>query len=81
VRHEVRLGELDEAVTEVFVAEWLVPVGQAVEQGQPILEAISDKASFDVEADASGTLVEQCVEAEQRIAPGDLLAVLELQPT
>jgi pyruvate/2-oxoglutarate dehydrogenase complex dihydrolipoamide acyltransferase (E2) component len=81
VRHEIRLGALDEATSEAFVAEWLVQVGEAVEEGQSILEAITDKASFDVEADASGTLIEQCVGAEQRIAPGDLLAVLETQAT
>lgn len=81
MRHEVRLSELDKSINEVFVAEWLVEVGDRVEEGQAILEAITDKASVDIECDASGTLVEQCVEAEQRIVPGDVLAVVETQAT
>jgi len=76
MRHDIRLPELEDA-TEVFVVEWFVDVGDSVSEGQAIIEVVTDKANIDVEADVAGTLTERCVEPEQRVATGDLLAIVE----
>ena len=53
---EIILPKLGFAMTEGNIAEWLVPDGGAVVQGQPLFSLENDKAVQEVEAPASGTL-------------------------
>lgn len=53
---EVILPKLGFSMTEGTIAEWLVPDGGAVTQGQPLFSLENDKAVQEVEAPASGTL-------------------------
>ena len=53
---EIILPKLGFSMTEGNIAEWLVPDGGAVVQGQPLFSLESDKAVQEVEAPASGTL-------------------------
>ena len=50
------LPELGEGVTKATVACWHVKPGEAVEAGQDVVEVVTDKASFNVEAPAAGRL-------------------------
>lgn len=78
MRHEVKLPVFDEGMTEAFVAQWLVPVGGTVSAGDELVEVITDKVNMIVEADASGTLAEQCFAEEARVAVGEVLAVIDI---
>ena len=53
---EIILPKLGFSMTEGSIAEWLVPEGGSVVQGQPLFSLESDKAVQEVEAPASGTL-------------------------
>ena len=53
---EIILPKLGFSMTEGNIAEWLVPDGGAVVQGQPLFSLENDKAVQEVEAPASGTL-------------------------
>lgn len=77
MRHEVRVPDFGGAASEAFVAEWLKQEGDAVAAGEELLELITDKANVAVVAPAAGTLAECHAAAEQRVEPGDLLAVVE----
>ena len=50
------LPELGEGVTKATVACRHVKPGEAVEAGQDVVEVVTDKASFNIEAPASGRL-------------------------
>lgn len=79
MRHEVRLDVQGEDIEEAFVAQWYVEVDGSVNSGEPLVEIMTDKVNMDVCSEVSGTVVELCVEEEGRIAPGDLLAVLDIE--
>ena len=59
---ELKIPQVGESIATVFVARWLVAPGEPVQEGQPVLEIDSDKASMEVPANAAGVLVEQLAE-------------------
>jgi pyruvate/2-oxoglutarate dehydrogenase complex dihydrolipoamide acyltransferase (E2) component len=77
MRHEIKVPDLGEGVTEAFVSEWLVPLDANVSVGTEVIEMMTDKANFAVEAEAAGTLVEQRVAEEERVTVGQVLGVIE----
>ncbi len=73
---KVRMPRVDANVEEGAVGRWLVGCGESVRAGQPLVEIITDKATFELEADESGVLVRQ-VAAEKSVVPvGYVIAVL-----
>lgn len=53
---EVFIPKLGQTMEEATLVRWLVEEGAAVEEGQPILDVDTDKATFTVEAPAKGFL-------------------------
>jgi len=53
---ELFIPQLGQTVEEVTIVSWYVSDGDKVKQGQEILEVETDKAVFDVEATADGTI-------------------------
>lgn len=54
--HPIRMPKAGQSMTEGKVLKWLKKEGDSVRQGDPILEIETDKASLEVEAQASGVL-------------------------
>jgi pyruvate dehydrogenase E2 component (dihydrolipoamide acetyltransferase) len=59
------------------VATWLKQVGDRVERGEAIVQVETDKATLEMEATDSGTLVDIVAEAGQEVPVGDVIAYLE----
>ena len=59
------------------VVAWLKQVGDAVARGEPLVEIETDKTTIQVEALASGTLVEIVAEEGAEVPVGDVVAYLE----
>jgi pyruvate dehydrogenase E2 component (dihydrolipoamide acetyltransferase) len=59
------------------IARWLKQVGDVVERGEPIAEIATDKATLEMEAMVSGTLVEVAAEEGSEAAVGDVIAYVE----
>jgi pyruvate/2-oxoglutarate dehydrogenase complex dihydrolipoamide acyltransferase (E2) component len=72
---EVLLPKLGLTMQEGTIEEWLVPAGQAVSVGEPILRLATDKVDVEVEAEAEGHL-HPVVEAGATLAPGVRIAWL-----
>ena len=53
---EVLLPKLGLTMQEGTIDEWLVPAGQQVQVGDPILRLATDKVDVDVEAESAGRL-------------------------
>ena len=74
---QVLLPELGEGIEKATVAFWHNAVGDQVKKDDDIVEVVTDKATFNVPAGASGTIKEVCVAEGQEAKIGDCLAIIE----
>jgi pyruvate dehydrogenase E2 component (dihydrolipoamide acetyltransferase) len=76
-RTEVRMPNLGYDMEAGKVVAWLKQVGDTVARGDPIVEIETDKTTIEVEALASGTLVEIVAEEGSEVPVGEVVAYLE----
>jgi 2-oxoglutarate dehydrogenase E2 component (dihydrolipoamide succinyltransferase) len=73
---EVRVPELGESVVSAVVASWLKHEGDAVQQGDALVELETDKVNVEVSADQSGVLQKIIKHEGDEVQVGDVLAEL-----
>lgn len=73
---KVVMPKLSLTMKEGTVGKWYKKEGDAVEKGEPIVEVISEKATYDLEAPASGVLRKILVEGGADAKVNDTLAVI-----
>ena len=71
------LPELGEGISKATVACWHSKVGDKVKAGDEILEVVTDKATFNVEAPVTGKLASIAVAEGKDGAVGGVLGVIE----
>jgi pyruvate dehydrogenase E2 component (dihydrolipoamide acetyltransferase) len=59
------------------LGSWLKQVGDSVDQGEPIAEVETEKATVDIESPASGTLVEVRFAAGDEVPVGEILGYVD----
>ena len=72
----VKIPAVGESITEVIVGEWSVADGEIVELDQVICEMESEKATFELNAEVSGTLKIK-VEEGATIQIGEVICEIE----
>ena len=72
----VRLPQLGENITEGVVGCWRKREGEAVAVGEPLVEIITSKATFDVESPATGILRSTLAPEKSHIPVGYILAII-----
>lgn len=77
MRHEMKVPDLGQGVTDGFVVEWLKEVGEDVDEGEGLVEVMTDKANVEVPSPVSGTVVELLVAADTRVKVDDAIAIIE----
>src|SRR5579862_5311368 len=70
----VRMPPLAATSDELRIVQWLRDVGSTVEQGDVLLEVETDKATLEVEATVSGTLLAVLHGPGETVAVGEVLA-------
>jgi len=74
---EVVMPKLSEGMMEGTVVKWLKKEGGKVEKGEPLVEVMTEKATYEVESPAGGILSKVLV-AEEEISPvGSVLGIIE----
>lgn len=71
---DVTLPKWGMTMQEATISEWLVAVGDAVSEGQPIVRIESDKVEADVESPGSGTVSEIVVAEGEDAEVGSVIA-------
>ena len=75
---DIELPSYSPSMEEADLIGWLVAPGDYVNEGDPIAEIETDKATGELEAPASGTLIEICVpEGTTGVKVGTVVARLE----
>ena len=75
---EVKLPSLGEDAGNVAtVSFWQIDVGDEIEEGEDLVELVTDKATFNVPCPFAGTLKEVKLEEGEEVKVGDVLGILE----
>jgi 2-oxoglutarate dehydrogenase E2 component (dihydrolipoamide succinyltransferase) len=67
----------DDAPEEAEVSFWYVEEGEHVEEGQDMVEMVTDKAAFTVPAPASGVVASIAVDEGDKVKVGQVMATME----
>jgi len=70
------LADLDLGEVPVLACSWLAEQGARVVQGDRLLEVVAGEVCVDLEAPATGRLMQRCVGPEDRLTVGQILAVI-----
>ena len=79
MRNELFMPELGLDEGSVAISLWLVEVGDAVTEGDRVVELLSDSVTVDLPAPASGVLTEILSSEDDPVRPGQVLCVIESQ--
>ena len=71
------LPELGEGITKATIACWHAKPGDSLQEGQDVCEAVTDKASFVIEATATGKLKSIAINEGQEVLVGGVLGTIE----
>lgn len=69
------LGE--DAPDEAEVSFWYVEQGEAIEEGQDMVEMVTDKAAFTVPSPVSGVVRTLAVAEGDKVKVGQVMAIVE----
>jgi len=75
VTSDVKLPRLGQGMEAGTIVKWLKSEGDRVEKGEPLFEVDTDKATQEVEAEASGVLLKIAVESGE-VPVGQTIAVI-----
>jgi pyruvate/2-oxoglutarate dehydrogenase complex dihydrolipoamide acyltransferase (E2) component len=77
VKAELRMPDLDLPGAVMTACSWYAPLGARVVEGDRLLEVLAGEVTVDLAAPASGKLVQRCVEIDDRLTVGQLLAIID----
>lgn len=77
MRIEVKLPQLSMGMSDAEVIEWMVAEGDAVAEGQEIVEIEAEKARTGVPSPAAGKVVEIVAQPEDTVEVQEVLCHLE----
>lgn len=74
---EVKLPEMGEGIEEASVSFWYKKPGDAVKEGEDLVELTTEKTSFNLPSPATGTVKSINVQENEKAKVGQTLAVVE----
>src|SRR5206468_9353115 len=77
-RFEFRLPDVGEGLAEAEIVRWLVGLGDAVAENDPIAELETDKAIITMPSPATGTVSEFLAQPGERVKVGAVLVALDV---
>ncbi len=77
MRVKVKMPKLGLTMTEAKVLEWRKAAGEPVTAGEPLLVIETEKAEVEIEAPATGRLVEVLGQVQSVYPIGEVLAVID----
>ena len=74
-----KLPDIGEGIAEAEIAEWRVKVGDTVEEDQPIVDMLTDKAAVEVPAPTDGKILKLHGEPGDMVPVSSPLVTLEVE--
>lgn len=76
-QYSFKLPDLGEGTAEAEIAEWRVKVGDRIEEDQPLVDMMTDKATVELTSPVAGVVQTLTGKAGDKAAVGSVLVVLE----
>src|SRR5690606_10887785 len=76
-QYSFKLPDVGEGTAEAEIAEWRVKVGDRVEEDQPLVDMMTDKATVELTSPVAGVVQSIAGKAGDKAAVGSVLVVLE----
>jgi 2-oxoisovalerate dehydrogenase E2 component (dihydrolipoyl transacylase) len=76
-QYSFKLPDIGEGTAEAEIAAWHVKVGDRIEEDQPLVEMMTDKASVELTSPVGGIVQSVAAAAGEKVAVGAVLVVLE----
>jgi pyruvate dehydrogenase E2 component (dihydrolipoamide acetyltransferase) len=76
---EFKLPDVGEGLTEAEIVSWLVEVGDAVTEDQPVAEVETDKAVVEVPSPVNGTVREIRAEEGEMVPVGEVIITFDVE--
>lgn len=76
-RMALRMPKFGMTMEAGIIVEWLARPGDKLGQGDGVAVITTEKVEVELEAPASGTLVEICVELDEEVPVGEVVAWIE----
>ena len=70
---EFQLPDIGEGVAEGEIVRWIADEGASVEEHEPVVEVMTDKATVEIPAPAKGVVVKQMVAAGETVPVGTVI--------
>jgi len=70
------IQKVSENMADATVGTWFVREGEAVRMGDPVVELITEKATFEIEAEQDGILLKQFASSKSILPVGFTVAVI-----
>jgi pyruvate/2-oxoglutarate dehydrogenase complex dihydrolipoamide acyltransferase (E2) component len=77
---KIRMPRVDANVEEGTIGRWLRSVGDRIAEGTPLVEIITDKATFELEAECGGYLRLQAAPPRSVVPVGYVMALVSSDP-
>ena len=74
---EFKLPDIGEGVHEGEIVRWIVPIGGAVSEDDPVVEVMTDKATVEIPSPATGTITQHLFGEGDVANVGDVIFLLE----
>ena len=74
---EVTAPEVGPNVTEITIVQWHKEVGDPIEQGEVLVEIMTDKVNQEMESPVSGTVLEILYGKDEVVRVGEVMARIE----
>lgn len=78
-QYSFKLPDVGEGTAEAEIATWRVTVGERVEEDQPLVDVMTDKATVELTSPVAGIVQSVAGQAGQMAAVGSVLVVLETE--
>lgn len=79
MRYEFKLPDIGEGLTEGVIREWLVKVGDTIQEDAPLCEIETDKVTVEITAPCTGTLVSMTGVPGETLQVGTVIAAFETE--
>ena len=77
--YDVKLPDIGEGIAEGEIVRWLVKLGEAVREDQPLVEVMTDKASVEIPSPRTGTIAALLAEEGQMVPVGSVIISLAVE--